>query len=70
MGSASSPAKEACKESGGDSHEPVQYQLILVATIDDGHSRSGQKVFSTGGDAYKWLDEREGRFKVLIQDGE
>ena len=61
VGSAGSPAKRRT-ELDGDSHNCVQYQLILVATLDNGHSRSGQKVVSTGSDAYKWLEEREGRF--------
>lgn len=40
-----------------------KYQVTLKVTLDGGNSRSNGRAFYTGGEAYKFLEETESRFR-------
>ena len=63
-GIGSSPLKKAArKDSDTKFDQGFKYQVTLKVTLDSDSSRSSGRVFYTGGEAYKFLEEMEGRFR-------
>ncbi len=59
----SSPLKKAArKDSDTKSDQRFKYQVTLKVTLDSNSSRSSGRVFYTGGEVYKFLEEMESRF--------
>ena len=62
-GSAGSPTRKAARVdlSTPEALEHVQYQLILTFWLDTDF-RCAQKLFTTGDNAWEWLDTKEQKF--------